>query len=196
MDFMSCFHAARAGGTPSKWISHTGLWTQLLLTVVVGITGEEMLKSCLLCLKNQTGSPARVNAHFSAARTKGRRTREFPVFAVNKAMRHSWGHLAVLFYIFFRHKNTVFFSLAPLGALETCSDGSASAGLASSFRGLFPLKLQVFINSRWVSSLRKRRKARWGNQLQASFFFLFVFFYCLATSSVTSGRKKKKSDHL
>lgn len=90
-------------------------------------------------------------------------------------MWHSWGHLAVLFYIFFRHKNTAFFSLAPLGAPETCSDGSASVGLASSFRGLFPLKLQVFINSRWVSSLRKRRKTQWGNKRQASFFLCFFF---------------------
>lgn len=35
-------------------------------------------------------------------------TRKFPVFSVSKAMWHSEGHLAVLFYIFFHHKNVVF----------------------------------------------------------------------------------------
>lgn len=43
----------------------------------------------------------------SALCTKAR-TRKFPVFSVSKAMWHSEGHLAVLFYIFFHHKNVVF----------------------------------------------------------------------------------------
>lgn len=51
-----------------------------MLKVLAGCKEADVLSS---------GSPASLNAHFSAVHTKGRRTRKFPVFAVNKAVWHS-----------------------------------------------------------------------------------------------------------
>lgn len=61
-------------------------------------------------------------------------TRMFPVFRVSKAMWHSEGHLAVLFYIFFHHKNAVFL------CFMQCffSNNGTARGYSSSFTGLFP----------------------------------------------------------
>lgn len=68
-------------------------------------------------------------------------------------MWYSGGHLAVLFYIFFHHRTWC--SCVSRSALVIVSNDSATRVHSSSFTGLFPRtaqKLQVFIDSHWVSS--------------------------------------------
>lgn len=93
-------------------------------------------------------------------------TRKFPVFTVSKAMQHSGGHLAVLFYIFFHHKTWC--SCVSCDALVILSDKSATRGYSSSFvpPRYFPklCKKKVFISL----DVKQEKAKRYSEEISCS----------------------------